>query len=471
MYELRRSSSHVKLNRLCAIIYKKELLPLTIKHRLLILNIIFVVLSFFATIIANNVMNFFIIGGPEGFNVTSTPDGSLIVGMDNQASSVDEVDILSQSTSGGLYQLDSGGYVFVIPEEFHNLFENLAETDDSIAFDFGRFPQSPEILQARFEFLERYTTWVIIGFLSILAFLVNLIFRKMLLTPIKNSLTDLETGVEEIGKDNLSYRIESKRGNEFDRVYRNFNEMANKLLEMTERKELDENSRKELIAGISHDLKTPLTSINAYAEGIKKGVATTPQMQEKYMNVIQSKAQEMTYIINQLFLFSKIDLGEFPFQIVIVDIGMELEKMVASFVVDYEEKDVLISLSKNVSGVFVAVDVVQFKNVVQNIVGNSIKYGSQTDGEIDIRCEKQNNNVSIIIRDNGSGVTDEALKHMFDVFYRGDDSRNSAVKGSGLGLAISSKIINRLNGTIEADNSPHGGLVTTIRLPIEKEDV
>ena len=420
-------------------------------------------------IIANNALHFFVIENAEGFDITSTPDGRLIVGMDSQ-SFISEIESLSQSISGGLYQLETGGYVFVIPEEFHDLFEGLAESGESIAFDLGRFSQPPETLQTRFEFVDRYASWIIIGILLMLGLFVNLLFRKMLLTPIKKSILDLETGVEEIGKDNLNYRIDQKRGNEFDDVYENFNEMATKLLEMTEQKKLDESSRKELIAGISHDLKTPLTSINAYAEGIKKGVATTPEMQEKYMTVIQSKAQEMTYIINQLFLFSKIDLGEFPFDFETVDIGLELDKMVASFVLDYEDKDVDITLSKNIADVPVNIDVVQFKNVVQNVVGNSVKYGAQADGKIDLKCEMQNENVAITITDNGTGVEESALKQMFEVFYRGDDSRNRAVKGSGLGLAISSKIIKRLNGAIEADNSPKGGLVTTIRLPIVKED-
>ena len=441
---------------------------MTIKRRLLILNIIFVVLSFFTIITANNIM-FFFISGVEGMQISSTPYSSLIMGFDEHATLVNHVDELSL-VEAGLYQLEGGAYVFVIPEEVHGLFDDLAASNESIVFDVGRFPQSPDIVRERFEFFERYDTWVIVGVLAVFALLANLIFRKALLIPIKKSIADLETGVEEIGKDNLSYRIDQKRGNEFDSVYENFNEMASRLLEMTQQKELDDVSRKELIAGISHDLKTPLTSINAYAEGIKKGVATTPEMQEKYMTVIQSKAQEMTYIINQLFLFSKIDLGEFPFEIETVDIGKELEKMVASFVLDYEDKDVDITLSKNVADVLVNIDVVQFKNVIQNVVGNSIKYGAQTGGNIDLRCERQNHNIAIRIKDNGSGVSEDALKQMFEVFYRGDDSRNRAVKGSGLGLAISSKIIKRLNGTIEADNSPKGGLVTTIRLPIVKED-
>lgn len=441
---------------------------MTIKRRLLILNIIFVCLSFFTIIATNNVMNFLIARGDD-FRVTRTPHYALIVGLDEQATAIGTGADLSQ-LEAGLHPLETGGYVFIIPENFNILFDDLAESNESITFDITRFAQSPDILQERFEFLDRFATWVIIAVLSAFGLLMSFIFRQALLKPIKKSIADLETGVNEISNDNLGYRIENKRKNEFDVVYENFNDMTSRLFDMTKQKELDEKSRKELIAGISHDLKTPLTSINAYAEGMKKGVATTPEMQEKYMNVIGSKAQDMTYIINQLFLFSKIDLGEFPFAIEIIDVGEVLEKMVTGFKDDYEDKDVEIILSKNVARLSVAVDVIQFKNVIQNIVGNSIKYGSQTAGKIELYCEKQNNNVAITIKDNGSGVSEETLKYMFDVFYRGDVSRNNAVKGSGLGLAISSKIIKRLNGTLEAYNASNGGLITTIRLPIVKED-
>ena len=445
---------------------------MTIKRRLLISNIIFVFLSFFTIIVANNVMHF-LAGGGQGFRVTQVPDSSLILGIEDNSFLASEVDNALSQIGSGLHQLAEGGYVLIIPEHFHELFNGLTESNESVVFDIGRFSLPSEVVQERFEFQSRYDSWIILGVLLVLGLLATFIFRKLLLIPIEKSIVDLEIGVEEVGEDNLNYRIDHKRGNEFDNVYESFNEMVKKLSEMTEQKKLDENSRKELIAGISHDLKTPLTSINAYAEGIKKGVAMTPEMQEKYMNVIQSKVQDMTYIINQLFLFSKIDLGEFPFSIETVDIGLELNKMVAGFVDDYEDKDVEIIFSKNVENVSAEIDVVQLKNVVQNIISNSIKYGSQIDGKIDIFLEKQNNNIAITIRDNGSGMNDDTLQHMFDVFYRGDISRNSAVKGSGLGLAISSKIIKRLNGTIEADNSPKGGLVTIIRLPIrvEKEDV
>jgi len=231
-------------------------------------------------------------------------------------------------------------------------------------------------------------------------------------------------------------------------------------------RQADEQNRKELIAGISHDLRTPLTSIKIYLEGLKKGVATTPEMQEKYLNIIEEKADNMAYIINQLFLFSQMDIGEFPLKLETVNIGDELEKLIAGLSEEYNGKGLTVSLVENVKENFVLIDVIQFKNIMENLLNNSIKYGKKENGQVDIYCQKENEKVIIRVTDNGDGVPDEMLTQIFDVFYRSDKSRNSAVKGSGLGLAIVSKIIHRFNGAIRAENVVSGGFSVIITLPV-----
>jgi len=127
-----------------------------------------------------------------------------------------------------------------------------------------------------------------------------------------------------------------------------------------------------------------------------------------------------------------------------------------------------VSLEENVHGA-VLIDTIQFKNIVQNILGNSVKYCNRNDAHAEIFCKKiHDDNVSITIKDNGPGVSDEMLTRMFEVFYRGDESRNNPTNGSGLGLAISSKIIERFKGSIRAENAPGGGLAIIITLPIQK---
>ena len=310
---------------------------------------------------------------------------------------------------------------------------------------------------------------ILLVYLLIVVVLANILIAKYISRRITGSINILASGVNEISNGNLTHRINYKSGDEFDAVCSDFNEMASRLSDMVEQKQADEKSRKELIAGISHDLRTPLTSVRAYIEGLRKGVATTPEMQEKYLDTIQRKTEDIEYIIKQLFMFSQIDIGEFPLNLETVDIGNELSEMVDGFADEYKEMGLAVSLEENIQGESVSIDTVQFKNIVQNILGNSVKYCKRTDARAEIFCKKiDDDNVSIIIKDNGPGVSDEMLIKMFDVFYRGDEARNNPGKGSGLGLAISSKVIERLKGSIRSENVAEGGLAIIITLPIQR---
>jgi len=302
---------------------------------------------------------------------------------------------------------------------------------------------------------------VILFYLFAVVVLANILLARYITRRIMMPINTLASGVQEISGGNLTHRINYNGGDEFDAVCADFNEMAVRLHDMVAQRQADENSRKELIAGISHDLRTPLTSVKAYIEGLKKGVAATPEMQEKYLDIIGRKTDDIEHIIKQLFMFSQIDIGEFPLDIKVVDIGAELAKMVSEFAQEYKTLD--ITLTSNIHGACVAVDIIQFKNVVQNILSNSAKYCNRADARAEISCDYNENDISIAIEDNGTGVPEEKLTKIFDVFYRSDESRHNP--GSGLGLAISTKIIKRLGGTIVAENAPTGGLKIVISLP------
>ena len=307
-------------------------------------------------------------------------------------------------------------------------------------------------------------TLVLLG----IVFVTNYALTRRITRSIEAPLDVLVSGVHEISKGNLTYRIDYQKGDEFDAVCADFNEMASRLHDMVNERQRDEQNRKELIAGISHDLRTPLTSIKAYIEGIQKGVAATPEMQAKYLATIQSKTEDIEYIISQLFLFSKMDIGDFPFNLEPIDLGEALGKMITGLSDEYRERGLHISLEENVQGTQVSIDLIQFYNVVQNILNNSVKYCNREDARAELFCHADWEHVLITIQDNGPGVPDEILPQLFDVFYRSDTSRNNPSNGSGLGLAISSKIIERLRGTITAENAEDGGLRILISLPIVK---
>lgn len=239
---------------------------------------------------------------------------------------------------------------------------------------------------------------------------------------------------------------------------------------MAEYKKYEDN-RRELIAGISHDLRTPLTSIKAYLEGIETGVASTPEKQHRYFSTIKSKTNDLEHIINQLFLFSKLDIGEYPVNMQKIDLGRTLADMLAELTDEYGRRGLLITQGRDddapfVENVFVNADYLQLRNVIINILENSVKYKNTEQGLLEVNCSVFGNMAAITLTDNGPGVPREALDKLFDVFYRTDPARNNEKKGSGLGLAIADKTIRRMGGTIHAELPENGGLSVIIQLPI-----
>ena len=302
-------------------------------------------------------------------------------------------------------------------------------------------------------------------FSLIIVFIVNRALTHFVSKKIITPLEVLVSGVHELRDGNLGFRIEYYGNDEFKSVCDDFNEMAQHLSDMVNARQRDEESRKELIAGISHDLRTPLTSIKAYIEGIEKGVASTPQIQKKYVDTIKTKTGELEHIINQLFLFSKFDIGEFPLNIERVELTEALNEFLCEIAGEYENEGLSVSFNKNVNELYADIDVLQFRNVLHNILSNSAKYKINKIVKSKITFDESDGNITITITDDGPGVPGGSLDRLFDVFYRSDVARKDTSNGSGLGLAIARKIVERFGGTIHAENVPNGGLTIIIILP------
>lgn len=299
---------------------------------------------------------------------------------------------------------------------------------------------------------------------------VNSLLTRMISRHIMVPLSTLADGVRQIADGNLGYRINYASADEFAPVMDDFNDMAAHLQAMVAARQRDDESRRELIAGISHDLRTPLTSIIGYVEGLEKGIAATPAMQSRYLSIIHEQADILSHTINQLFLFTKLDTDRFPMHMERIDLMAEL-RTYAELVSDaYAARGLGIDLSPQEGPVWVRADRVQLRNVLTNVLENSVKYGKKGGGRMDIRCEATAQDAIITLTDDGPGVPDAALKRLFSVFYRSDASRQHRKDGSGLGLAISARIIGRLGGTIAAANASPSGLSIRITLPTLKED-
>ena len=252
----------------------------------------------------------------------------------------------------------------------------------------------------------------------------------------------LQLATQNIKNGNLDFEVQVQNKDEIGELCEDFEEMRKRLKDNAEEKLRSEQQNKELISNISHDLKTPITAIKGYVEGLMDGVADTPEKQNKYLQTVYSKAIDMDHLINELSFYSKIDTNKIPYtfnRINVVgyfedcaeDLGRELEEEHIEFIY---ENDVDASVQ-------MIADAEQIKRVINNIVGNSKKYSDKADTKIHMTVKDVGDFVQVEIEDNGKGIAAKDLPYIFDRFYRTDASRNSAQGGTGLGLSICRKII------------------------------
>ena len=272
-------------------------------------------------------------------------------------------------------------------------------------------------------------------------------------------LNKLRNATHKIAEGNLNFTMEVTGEDEISDLCRDFEEMRKRLLESTEQKlEYDQES-KELISNISHDLKTPLTAIKGYVEGIMDGVADTPEKMDRYIRTIYNKTNDMDRLINELTFYSKIDANRIPYTFNKINVKNYFEDCVEEMGIELESKGFAFSYKNEVDdSVEVIADAEQIKRVINNIVSNSVKYMDKSDPRIDIRVKDVGDFVQIEIEDNGRGIGTKELPNIFVRFYRADASRHSA-GGSGIGLSIVKKIIEDHGGKIWASSTLGKGTV------------
>ena len=261
----------------------------------------------------------------------------------------------------------------------------------------------------------------------------------------------------------MDYRIRYDRPDEFRPICEDFNQMAARLKESIAKIQQQERSRKELLAGISHDIRSPLTSIKAYVEGLLDGVAKTPESQKNYLMTVKTKAEDLDQMISQLFLFSKMELGEYSDNMCSLKLDEKVEALVSDVRKEYENKG--LHIDTKLTPITITADPIQLDRVIVNIMEKSLKYKKNETGTLRITLTKTKNFCVLSFDDDGPGVPEEALPHLFEVFYRSDPARRNPQNGSGLGLAIVESIVSHMGGSALAGKSELGGLKIEICLP------
>ena len=289
-----------------------------------------------------------------------------------------------------------------------------------------------------------FTATVILVFTALS---IGLWIYRSIATP----LVKLKKATQNIKEGNLDFVLEVEGDDEFSELCRDFEEMRKRLKESAEEKVLLDKENKELISNISHDLKTPITAVKGYVEGIMDGVADTPEKMDRYVKTIYNKTNEMDHLINELTFYSKFDTNRIPYTFSKLNVEDYFSDCAEEVGLELETRGIELVYANYVeSGVQVIADGEQIRRVIHNIISNAIKYMDKPKGIIQIRVKDVGDFIQVEIEDNGKGIAAKDLPSIFDRFYRTDVSRNSSKGGSGIGLSIVKKILEDHGGKVWA---------------------
>lgn len=305
--------------------------------------------------------------------------------------------------------------------------------------------------------------------LVLVALITGIVLTLWIYKSVMYPMRRLHEATRKIAQGDLNFTLEeeAKSEDEFGYLFQDFEQMRVRLKQNAEDKLQDDAQSKELISNISHDLKTPITAIKGYVEGIMDGVADTPEKMEKYIRTIYNKANDMDRLIGELTMYSKIDSNRIPYNFNKVRIDSYFEDCTQDIAIDLESKGIELHYFNYLPpDIIVIADVEQMSRVINNIISNSVKYIGTKKGVVNIRLNEEGDFVHIEIEDNGKGIGVKEIPLIFDRFYRTDASRNSSQGGSGIGLSIAKKIVEAHGGKIWATSKE--GMGTTMHIILRK---
>lgn len=269
-------------------------------------------------------------------------------------------------------------------------------------------------------------------------------FSRQVIVPVVR----LKEAAQKISEGDLSGGIPEEGEGEIQELSRALEMMRIKLKESIYLQRKYDENRRFLLSSISHDLKTPVTSIIGYIEGIMDGVARTPEKQAEYLETARAKARLVNAMIDDLLLYSKLDMKQMPFHFEKTNLEAYLKDCVADYQHEFAQHQLQLNfIGENAGPVVVNLDKERFQRVLQNILDNAMKYMDRRPGRVDVVLRETATSAIVEIRDNGKGIPQEHLSRIFDRFYRGDPARKSS-EGSGLGLAIAKQIVESHEGKI-----------------------
>lgn len=274
----------------------------------------------------------------------------------------------------------------------------------------------------------------------------------------------LSAGAREVAKGNFATRVEVASNDELADLARSFNEMVAYVNQAAEMRVRVDTSRRELVAAVSHDLRTPLAAVRAMLEALSDGLIDDPVTVRRYHDTMRVQVEHLSRLIDDLFELSQLDSGGPRLDLRRVDLSAVVSDAVESFAMSAVAQQVTLRL-ESAGQTFIDAEPIKIARVVNNLTENAIHF-APAGTIIDVVIERRGAEARVSIRDRGEGIDPADMPYLFDRFYRGEKSRSRQFGGAGLGLAIARGIVEAHGGHISADNADGGGARFTFSVPL-----
>ena len=281
-------------------------------------------------------------------------------------------------------------------------------------------------------------------------------------------LKEFEAAMQHLEQGDLDYEFVGSGDTEIQQLCQAYEKLRHKLRITVEEQLEQERENRLMLANISHDIKTPVTAIRGYVEGILDGVAQNADQQEKYLKTICAKANTIELMAENLSLYAKLEMKRMQYQFAVEDIRELLLAALEESELDMKTGGMRLQCELPPTPCWVKMDKAAMKRVFANLIGNAIKYKKDDTGTLTVSGEITEHGVLLKFADSGIGISQTDLKRIFEVFYRGDPSRNGSIAGNGLGLAICQRIIKDHGGKIWIRSESGEGTEVMVLLPLRK---
>lgn len=275
----------------------------------------------------------------------------------------------------------------------------------------------------------------------------------------------LYEGISRFDLENMDMEIKDDSNDEIGYLALIFNRMSRRLKDQVDEEKAYQDERKKLVANISHDLRTPLTSIIGYSESLENGVYEGEEEKRKFVSIINKKAIYMNQLLGELLDYSRLESGRYILKKDKIDITELVREILIEYLPALQENNIELLADLPEESLIVNIDKDGISRVLRNIIDNALKYG-RNGKLIEVIITEEKDTIKIIIRDNGQGIDIRNLDKIFERFFREDKSRSTMIGGMGLGLAIADEIIKLHNGRIIVASTPGEGTTFTVVLPV-----